>query len=57
MTGNGSVFDFSGPFPDGNGVDDLAARVFKRYEGAASGVCGAWTEGAQSALSSNTPRA
>jgi hypothetical protein len=25
MTGNGSVFDFCRPFPDGNGIDDLTA--------------------------------
>jgi len=27
MTGNGAVFDFRGPLPDGNGVDDLATAV------------------------------
>src|SRR5216684_4470254 len=29
MTGNGAVLDFCGPFPDGDGVYDLTARVFK----------------------------
>ncbi len=29
MTGNGAVLDFCGPFPDGNGLYDLTARVFK----------------------------
>src|SRR6266852_2590514 len=29
MTGNGGVLDFCGPFPDGDGVYDLTARVFK----------------------------
>src|SRR5882672_4173340 len=29
MTGNGAVLDFSRPFPDGDGIYDLAARVFK----------------------------
>jgi hypothetical protein len=29
MTGDGTVLDFCGPFPDGNGIYDLAARVFK----------------------------
>src|SRR5271168_2578564 len=28
MTGNGAVLDFCGPFPDGDGIDDLTARVF-----------------------------
>src|SRR5271169_171734 len=28
MTGNGAVFDFRGSFPDGDGIYDLAARVF-----------------------------
>ena len=23
MTGDGAVFDFCGPFPDGDGIDDL----------------------------------
>jgi PLD-like domain len=26
MTGNGAVLDFCGPFPDGNGIDDLSAN-------------------------------
>src|SRR3990172_8156602 len=25
MTGNGAVLDFRGPFPDGDGIDDLTA--------------------------------
>jgi hypothetical protein len=25
MTGNGSVLDFCGAFPDGDGIDDLTA--------------------------------
>src|SRR5580698_5627103 len=29
MTGNGAVLDFCGPFPDGNSIYDLTARVFK----------------------------
>ena len=29
MTWNGAVPDFCGSFPDGNGVDDLAARISK----------------------------
>src|SRR5258705_575427 len=29
MTGNGAVLDFSGPFPDGDGIYDSTARVFK----------------------------
>jgi hypothetical protein len=29
MTGNGAVLDFCGPLPDGDGVYDLTARVFK----------------------------
>src|SRR5258708_3642791 len=29
MTGNGAVLHFSGPFPDGDGLGDLTARVFK----------------------------
>src|SRR5580693_4839412 len=29
MTGNGAVLDFCRSFPDGNGVYDLTARVFK----------------------------
>src|SRR5260370_11911320 len=29
MTGNGAVRNFSGPFPDGDGIYDLTARVFK----------------------------
>ena len=29
MTGNGAVLNFSGPFPDGDGIYDLTARVFK----------------------------
>jgi hypothetical protein len=27
MAGNGSIFDFRRSFADGNGIDDLAARV------------------------------
>ena len=27
MTGNGAVFDFCGPFPDGDGIDDLTTVV------------------------------
>jgi len=29
MTVNGAVLDFSGPFPDGDGIYDSTARVFK----------------------------
>ena len=29
MTRNGAVLHFSGPFPDGDGLGDLTARVFK----------------------------
>jgi hypothetical protein len=29
MARNGEVLNFSGPFPDGDGICDLAARVFK----------------------------
>jgi hypothetical protein len=29
MTGNGAVLDFCGSFPDGDGIYDLTARVFK----------------------------
>ena len=29
MTGNGAVLNFSGSFPDGDGIYDLTARVFK----------------------------
>jgi hypothetical protein len=29
MAGDGAVLDFCGPFPDGDGVYDLTARVFK----------------------------
>ncbi len=29
MTGNSAVLDFCGPFPDGDGIYDLTARVFK----------------------------
>ena len=29
MTGNGAVLNFSGPFPDGDGIYDLTARVSK----------------------------
>ena len=31
MTGNSAVLDFSGPFPDGDGIYDLTARV-NRYQ-------------------------
>ena len=27
MTGNGAVLDFCGPFPDGDGIHDLIARL------------------------------
>ena len=27
MTGNGAVFDFCGPFPNGDGIDDLTTAV------------------------------
>jgi hypothetical protein len=27
MTGNGAVLDFCGPFPDGDGINDLTARL------------------------------
>ena len=27
MTGNGAVLDFCGPFPDGDGIDDLTTAV------------------------------
>jgi hypothetical protein len=27
MTGNGAVFNFCGPFPNGDGIDDLPARL------------------------------
>lgn len=27
MTGDGVVLDFRGPFPDGNGIDDLTAGL------------------------------
>jgi hypothetical protein len=29
MTGDGAVLDFCGSFPDGDGIYDLTARVFK----------------------------
>jgi hypothetical protein len=29
MAGDGAVLDFCGPFPDGDGIYDLTARVFK----------------------------
>jgi hypothetical protein len=29
MAGNGAVLDFCGSFPDGDGIYDLTARVFK----------------------------
>jgi hypothetical protein len=29
MTRNGAVLDFCGPLPDGDGIYDLTARVFK----------------------------
>jgi hypothetical protein len=29
MTGDGAVLNFSGPFPHGDGIYDLTARVFK----------------------------
>jgi hypothetical protein len=29
MTGNGAVLDFCRPLPDGDGIYDLTARVFK----------------------------
>jgi hypothetical protein len=29
MTGNGAVLDLCRPFPDGDGIYDLTARVFK----------------------------
>ena len=29
MTGDGTVLDFCGPLPDGDGIYDLTARVFK----------------------------
>jgi hypothetical protein len=29
MAGNGAVLNFCGPFPNGDGICDLTARVFK----------------------------
>ena len=29
MTGHGAILDFCGSFPDGDGIHDLTARVFK----------------------------
>ena len=29
MTGNGTVLDFCGSFPDGDGIGDLTARIFE----------------------------
>ena len=52
MTGNGAILDFCGSFPDGDSIDDFDRGTVRPYESAASGVWGAWTAGAQSALSS-----
>ena len=51
MTGNGAILDFRGPFPDGDGIDDLTTAV-STNTGLPSDGCGAWIGGAQSALSS-----
>ena len=57
MTGDGAVFDLRGPFPDGDGIDDLTAGVSAVTRSAASDGYAAWT--ADAAISSffSTPRA
>jgi hypothetical protein len=42
MSGDGAILDLCGPFPDGDGIYDLPARVFIDTRVLRSGECGAW---------------